>query len=242
MQYKIYKATSPSGKCYIGLTSKTVEWRWNNHKSTWMTQLRKHKKYNCPKLFKAFEKYNPFVPGNWFVEEIATGTGKAEAMKLEEYHIATFNSLNGGYNAHPGGKYSNGLKGKKQSPEHIAKRFTGRAPVSDHGRRNQQVARLKMFDSPEGILLKEKLAEYGRNGKGRKHGPCPHHVKEAVSAATSLYFRIRFPDGTTQVASGLGKFCKENLLTSHLLSETRPGGKRTSHKGFKIIEVISQPQ
>jgi hypothetical protein len=238
MQYVIYKVTSISGKSYIGLTSKTIEWRWNNHKATWANQLKKGKHYNCPKLYKAFEKYNPYVDGNWTIEVIDIAESRNKAVQLEEDYISTYNTLNEGYNSHPGGLYSNGIKGVKQTPEHIAKRFASPRTHTEETKLKQSESRKKMFETPAGILLKEKLREHGRKTKGRKKGPCSQTVKDAVSKANAKSYSISFPDGSVHIIIGIGKFCKEHNLTAQTLMNTLPGGKWKQHKGYKLLSRL----
>lgn len=238
MQYVIYKITSSSGKSYIGLTSKSIEWRWNNHKATWANQLKKGKHYSCPKLYKAFEKYNPYVPGNWTIEIVDAASARNEAVQMEEYYISTYNALNEGYNSHPGGVYSNGIKGKKQTPEHIAKRFEAPRTHTAETKAKQSESRRRMFESEKGKALKEKLREHGKRGRGRKKGPCPQSTKDALTKANSHTYTIQFPDGSIENITGIGKFCVENNLTHQTLINTMPGKKWKQHKGYKVLARV----
>jgi hypothetical protein len=237
MQYTIYKLTSISGKCYIGLTSKSAEWRWRSHITAWKNQLTKNKRYNCPKLFKSFEKYNPFVEGNWIVEKIDDTNSMVEAISLEESYIKKYNSYEEGYNAHPGGKFSNGTKGRKQTPEHISKRFDRDCSLSAETKHKQSISRKLMFNTEEGMKLRAKLSEYAKNQPKQIGRICSESAKQQIGLANSKSYKIMFPDGNIHEIIGLQKFCDEFNLTKNSLSKTRPGGKFKQHKGYKIISA-----
>lgn len=92
MSYTVYKHTSPSGKVYIGITSKRPEKRWDNGRGY------KH----SPHLRAAIEKYG------WdaFQHDIlAEGLTKEAACAMEIRLIAEYNSTDRryGYNADNGG-------------------------------------------------------------------------------------------------------------------------------------------
>lgn len=91
--FTVYKHTSPSGKIYIGITSQSVEKRWN---SGYGYITNDH-------LWKAIQKYG------WksFKHEIiATNLSKEEACSMEMKLIAKYNSMNPdyGYNISQGGE------------------------------------------------------------------------------------------------------------------------------------------
>ena len=91
--YSVYKHTTPSGKVYIGLTSKPVEKRWLNGQG-----YRRNKHF-----WNAIQKYG------WDnIEHIvlASGLSKEEASKIEKMYIAIFRSheIKHGYNLTYGGE------------------------------------------------------------------------------------------------------------------------------------------
>lgn len=90
--YTVYKHTSPSGKVYIGITSKRPEKRWGNGKGY------KH----SPHFRAAIEKYGW---GNITHEILATGLTKEAAEQIEVELITKHQSTDRrfGYNADKGG-------------------------------------------------------------------------------------------------------------------------------------------
>lgn len=112
--YIVYKYTSPSGKSYIGITSKPLIKR-ANYNGTGYTA--------CPHFCKAIKKYGW---ENMRSEILYTGLSKEEAEQKEIELIALYDTTNPakGYNADKGGncagthspetraKMSNSLKGK----------------------------------------------------------------------------------------------------------------------------------
>lgn len=120
-KFLVYVHTSPNGKKYVGITSKTCEQRWqrgNGYKEN-------------AHFYNAIQKYGW---DNFTHEVISTDLSLAEACKLEESLIAEFDTMNPdrGYNHTTGGnwsspdketriKLSNSLKKAKSSPEARAK-------------------------------------------------------------------------------------------------------------------------
>lgn len=94
----IYKATSPSGKSYIGMTSGTMENRRSEHmynsKSTCRTKFHKALK-KCGDNF------------NW--EVIACSKTAEDAYFIEQHLISTLNTKNEGYNLSDGGLGASGF-------------------------------------------------------------------------------------------------------------------------------------
>lgn len=95
-KFTVYRHTSPSGKQYVGITSKPVEERWGRYGSGYVDN--KH-------FWNAICKYG------WdsFIHEIlACDLSLEDACSLECYMIATFDLMNPdkGYNQTSGGEYS----------------------------------------------------------------------------------------------------------------------------------------
>tara|TARA_B100000424_G_scaffold187099_1_gene145357 strand:+ start:4142 stop:5440 length:1299 start_codon:yes stop_codon:yes gene_type:complete len=102
----IYKITFPNGKYYIGLTSRTLEKRWNQHNWCAKSTKKKHKK-NL--LYNAIRKYN--MIDNFQMEEIDRAESKEELCKKEITLISMYNThyIDGdGYNMTYGGDGFNG--------------------------------------------------------------------------------------------------------------------------------------
>lgn len=91
--YSVYKHTTPSGKVYIGITSKPVEERWLNGRGYARNEH----------FFNAIKKYG------WDNIEhrvLASGLSKEEASEVEKMYIALFRSheIKHGYNLTEGGE------------------------------------------------------------------------------------------------------------------------------------------
>ena len=93
--YLVYKATSPSNKVYIGLTSKSLKHRSSEHLSLSKSNKKKRIFYN------ALQKYDY----NFSWEIIESNLLKDEAEYLEKYYIKFYDSTNTkyGYNQAKGG-------------------------------------------------------------------------------------------------------------------------------------------
>lgn len=91
MCWCIYKHTSPSGKCYIGMTSKMPEQRWLEGKG-----------YSPKTKFgKAIAKYGW---SNFTHEILEAGIPSlSQAQEREKYYIKLFDSFKNGYNSTEGG-------------------------------------------------------------------------------------------------------------------------------------------
>lgn len=90
----IYKITNLlNQKVYIGQTTKTIEERWNGHKTN----------PGCKKLHRAIKKYGS---ENFKIEEIYVSFDLENLNKIEELLINKFKSIENGYNLRLGGKYS----------------------------------------------------------------------------------------------------------------------------------------
>lgn len=91
--YKIYNDIDD--KIYIGITTRTLNERWNEHRSR--IEERKH----CH-LYAAMLKYGI---EHFFIEKIDEATTKEELYQKEEYYIKLWDTQNKekGYNMTPGG-------------------------------------------------------------------------------------------------------------------------------------------
>lgn len=91
--YRIYRITSPSGKCYVGLTKTSIWQRWRGHVKLSRTGLN-HPFYN------AIRKYGEDA---FVLEHIACALGKANAGATEQACIAQTPQCRR-YNLSPGGE------------------------------------------------------------------------------------------------------------------------------------------
>lgn len=105
----VYKHTSPSGKCYIGITSaKNPNLRWGVGGRRY---LYKHEtRGEHVKFVNAINKYGW---DNIKHEILETGLTHKEAKEKEKYYIEKFDSYHNGYNGTFGGEGTIGMTGKK---------------------------------------------------------------------------------------------------------------------------------
>lgn len=112
--YIIYRHTSPSGKSYIGLTSRKPEERWKNGAG--------YRPSHHGKFYKAIKKYGWNNFEHIIIEEnILT---LKEAKQREIYWISYFNSYQHGYNSTPGG--DGGHRWTIKQKERLRKRCLGK--------------------------------------------------------------------------------------------------------------------
>lgn len=107
--YTVYKHTSPSGKVYIGITSKKPEYRWNHGRG--------YKEIDQPVFYRAIKKYGW---DNITHEILYSGLQEKDAKNLEISLIKQYKLLGLSYNITDGGDGFRGAthrKGKKASEE-----------------------------------------------------------------------------------------------------------------------------
>lgn len=91
----IYKISNTiNNKVYIGVTSRTIEERFAEHKN-------RIEERNSIHLYQAMEKYGR---NNFYVELIDTAQTKEEMFEKEKYYIKLYDSYNNGYNMTLGGE------------------------------------------------------------------------------------------------------------------------------------------
>lgn len=132
-KYTVYKHTSPSGKCYVGITSKTLEERWGENGRRYLYKVNNH--YKHAYFASAILKYGW---NNFKHEIILENIGELEAKYAEKYLIKWYKLHRLSYNLTDGGDGTCGYTmskevveriklshiGLKQSPETIAKRVS----------------------------------------------------------------------------------------------------------------------
>lgn len=91
--YGVYRIVAPSGKCYIGMTTKTFQIRWQEHLT-----LIKSGKHHCKGLLRAFNKYG-IENMSFEILEDMTGFGQEEILYQEKQwwlkHYAWIDTYNG---------------------------------------------------------------------------------------------------------------------------------------------------
>lgn len=156
----VYKHTNKiTGKCYIGVTNRTITIRWNEH-------CRGSK----PNKFKnAIKKYGK---KNW-THEILDDVTEQKALVLEQKYIIQFNSIENGYNTIPGGSKPPVLYGPKP---YVSKALIGNqywkhrkeyTRTKEHNRKMSLACKGKKHKmTPEGSkILAQKCAERNRSRK-----------------------------------------------------------------------------
>lgn len=101
-QWIVYKHTSiKSGKSYIGMTSKDIMCRWDEHVSEAMRNSTRH-------FHRAIRLYGA---DNWSHEILADCIDTIdEAYQLEKYYIKKHDTFENGYNLNEGGEGNPGLR------------------------------------------------------------------------------------------------------------------------------------
>jgi len=103
----IYKIENiNNNKCYIGWTSKSVDFRWNEHKSD-AIKIRDNRKF-----YNAIRKYGV---DSWNVTTLCEVDSKEIVLKKEIEYIQLYDSYHNGYNATLGGDGNNGIIMSKES-------------------------------------------------------------------------------------------------------------------------------
>ena len=132
----IYKIPFPNGKCYIGLTNRTIEQRWNDHNKS-----AKSGDNRC--LYNALRKYN--MIDVFEMIEIDTAETLQELCEKEIAHIEIHNShykRGYGYNMTDGGDgvfgYRHTEEGRQKLSEAQNKRYEDpkeRQKISERGKK-----------------------------------------------------------------------------------------------------------
>lgn len=154
MAYTVYKHTSPSGKVYIGITSSSVNRRWQNGKG-----YRQNKHF-----YSAISKYGW---DNFDHEIVCTNLSSNEAFEMEKLLIRFYNSTDRrfGYNQSTGGE--SGACGVHPSQETIEKlriASTGRKRGTEELKKFSE----KMRGHPVSKETREKISN-SLKGKPHKH-------------------------------------------------------------------------
>lgn len=193
--YTVYKLTSPSGKIYIGWTSRKLKKRLRDH----ISEVRRG--YQRP-IQNAFRKY-PLE--QWTQEVLLETTDYHESLASEVNYIGKFNTTDPdkGYNLSVGGQSgatgirrseeykANMRKAKKTSvwrstPEHGAKISAALMghPPSDKQKQATIVARAKTYNVqfPDGSTHEI----YNLNAFCKEQGLCPGNLMRSSSRGYRL--------------------------------------------------------
>lgn len=151
-KYVVYKHTSPSGKVYIGITSRKPEERWRCGRG-----YRRHTRFGG-----AIQKYGW---ENFKHEILAENLSADEAKNAEMEFIKLYNSTNSkfGYNATLGGDGCSGCLPSEESRQKMSKHHVDIRGANNpmFGRNHTPEARRKMSETKkrlfaEGVLVQPK--------------------------------------------------------------------------------------
>lgn len=170
--YCVYKHTTPSGKIYIGITSRNPKSRWANGNGY----------KNSRHFFNAIIKYGW---NNITHEILFNNLTEQKAKEIEITLIAKFNSNHAsfGYNRTRGGDTSiplygkrNGMFGKthsdetkKRMKELMIDRFSDKTNHPMYGKPRSQETKEKLRVSHKGKSAGSKNYFYGKHNSGEKH-------------------------------------------------------------------------
>ena len=226
--YTVYKHTTPSGKVYIGTTSKKPEYRWNNGKG-----------YMCNRRFcDAIRKYGW---ENIEHEVISTGIDKGQAYAMEAELIAKYDATNPakGYNISIGGEC--GALGTSRS--HEARRKISEAKkghtVSPETRRKISEAKKCANNYNYGKHLSyETRRKLSEANKGSKHPNFGKHTSSETRLKMSEAHKGHTvsPETRRKISEAL-KCANSPNYGKHLSSDTRRKMSE-AHKGKKVSEHV----
>lgn len=122
MSWIVYRHVSPSGKCYVGITSKSLEQRCGKNGCRYS---------DSPYFWKAIQKYG-WV--NFKHEILYENLSEDEAKELEKHSILMYNSncREYGYNLTGGGDGTLGIPCSKETRAKISKKLKGRKFTNEH--------------------------------------------------------------------------------------------------------------
>ena len=137
----IYKIPFPNGKHYIGLTSRSLEQRQNEHK-----RCAKNGDTKC--LYNALRKYN--MEDTLELVEIDTADNKEELDEKEIGYILMYNSLDKeyGYNGTIGGEGTKGYSFTEEQRKNVSKSQLHRFENPEARQKNSE-SQKKRFENPE---------------------------------------------------------------------------------------------
>lgn len=155
-KYCVYMHTSPSGKIYIGITSRKPIERWGSDGRGYLGK-NKNGEFRQPAMANAIKKYSNW--DEWQHDIIATNLSQEEAKKMEQELIAQYksNNSNYGYNISPGGEC---VKLSEETKQKISKSKQG-THVSKTARLNMSNAQKRRWDED---ARNEASKKYSKSG------------------------------------------------------------------------------
>lgn len=213
--FLLYRLISPSGKSYIGLTSKSFRQRFNRHKHSINS-----KSGYCKKLSQAFKKY----PVNtWNYEILYSIEDKLTAQNEEIEYIKLYDSIENGYNILKGGSLGRlGIKHTDETIRKIRLANTGVKHSEERRRYNSLIQKGKKL-TPEHV---EKIRQAVLN---RKPTTRSIQARHNISIA---HIGIKMPPFTQEHKEKL----RQSMLKRPPFSQETREKMSLAHKGKKLPE------
>tara|TARA_Y100000034_G_scaffold137029_1_gene218856 strand:+ start:8933 stop:9685 length:753 start_codon:yes stop_codon:yes gene_type:complete len=248
-KYLIYVIrNSKNTNCYIGLTSKTVQERFEEHKE------------RGKKLTKQYEIYEAMYSigiEHFTIEELYCSPDLDHICKMEKHFITKYDSFNNGYNMNKGGiglfQHTNITKQKMSENNYW--RGKNRSGINNpmYGRKHTEEAKKKIQQSKFGntFRLGKKHSEETRKKISKatigripynKGIPMSEETKKKLSESKKGTIRntkkwlITHPDGKQELIENMSKYCKENNLSAGNMSSVA-SGKLNHYKGYLVQEA-----
>lgn len=161
--WTVYKHISPSGKVYIGITSREPKLRWDNGNG-YLCKIKN--KYMQPLFANATIKYGW---DNIKHEILFTNLTKLQACEKEIELIRYYKGLGISYNITDGGEGNLGYKATAESKAKISKALKGR-PSKLRGTKRSNEVRLKIsIASKKRGVPKNTINKLHESNKGKHH-------------------------------------------------------------------------
>lgn len=220
----IYKLTSPSGKVYIGQTTRDLETRVREHYG-------KKDKEKTSAISYAFRKYPNL--DEWDISVIQHCSSAEELSEAEIYWISYYNSFGNGYNMNAGGD------------------IITSGPMKEEHKQNISEARKKFWETEKGHEWKEVLSKRMSEENICKPGNIPwnHNVKNCFTEESrkqmseSQRKRYEDPEESKKASERIKKLWERGVFDNRPLPTPEAVQKRIKtlkEKGFKQTDYQKQ--
>lgn len=248
----IYKITNKlTGKCYIGETiQKDPQERWRAHINT----MKSNK--GCPALKDAMKKHGV----ENFKSEVIIICFDEDVERYEREYIQKYNSMvPNGYNILPGGQCGGGFKGKKHTPEAIAKMMENCRKFREANPNHFETYREKLRQSMEKVDLSaavnnsevfQKAKQEGRlgarahkNAKKDGTGILADETRQKISERILRYYKENInnylKNHKEAVIKALGKPIVQYTKEGDIVREYRTIAEANNLSGVKKSNIQS---
>lgn len=186
--FYVYKISfKTSGKCYIGMTSKSITERLHKHYTNAVSGIDN-------KLYRAIRMYGI---SDCCFETLAICKTQKEALKIEADFITEYNTFNNGYNSSEGGS------GGWCVPEEKFKEWSNKVSKRTNGKNNPNHCGV----SNEEILI-EAISFFKKNGNRLIRARWAEHCKKIGFPQT--YTKHRFGGGYSNFIESFKKSLDKN--------------------------------